>query len=104
MTEVFFVAYFLVLIASLVIKTPVIKGPWLFLLRAFFPNWKLFHAVGYVPHLYARSSVELASGELQWSEWVLIYPRRLTPPAPFGAQPRHQHRPGPTKHGGPLLG
>jgi hypothetical protein len=76
MTEVLFVAYFLVLIASLLIKTPIIKGPWLFLMRAFFPNWKFFHAVGYVPHLYARSAVIQSSGELHWSDWVLIYPRR----------------------------
>ncbi len=77
MTEVLFVSYFLVLVASLVIKTPIIKGPWLFLLRAFFPNWKFFHAVGYVPHLYARSAVQQTSGDLQWSDWVLIYPRRI---------------------------
>jgi hypothetical protein len=77
MTEVLFVLYFVMLVATLVIKTPIIKGPWLFLLRAFFPNWKFFHAVGYVPHLYARSAVQLASGEMQWSDWVLIYPRRL---------------------------
>jgi hypothetical protein len=77
MTEFLFVAYFLALIATLVIKSPVIKGPWLFLLRAFFPNWKFFHAVGYVPQLYARSAVPLACGELQWSDWVLIYPRRV---------------------------
>jgi hypothetical protein len=77
MTEVLFVLYFVLLVTTLVIKTPIIKGPWLFLLRAFFPNWKFFHAVGYVPHLYARSAVELASGELQWSDWVLIYPRRV---------------------------
>jgi hypothetical protein len=76
MTELLFAAYFLLLIATLVIKTPVIKGPWLFLLRAFFPNWKFFHAVGHVPHLYARSAVKLASGELQWADWVLLYPRR----------------------------
>ena len=76
MTEVLFVAYFLVLIASLLIKTPTIKGPWLFLMRAFFPNWKFFHAVGYVPHLYARSAVIQSSGELHWSDWGLIYPRR----------------------------
>jgi len=77
MTEALFVLYFVVLVATLVIKTPIIKGPWLFLLRAFFPNWKFFHAVGYVPHLYARSAVQLASGELQWSDWVLIYPRHV---------------------------
>jgi hypothetical protein len=77
MTEVLFVLYFMVLVATLVIKTPIIKGPWLFLLRAFFPNWKFFHAVGYVPHLYARSAVKMLSGELQWSDWALIYPRRV---------------------------
>jgi len=77
MTEVLFVVYFVVLVATLVIKTPVVKGPWLFLLRAFFPNWKFFHAVGHVPHLYARSATPSAVGELQWSEWVLIYPRRV---------------------------
>jgi hypothetical protein len=77
MTEVLFVLYFLMLLATLIIKTPIIKGPWLFLLRAFFPNWKFFHAVGYVPHLYARSAVQLSTGEMQWSAWVLIYPRRV---------------------------
>ena len=77
MTEVLFVLYFVVLVATLIFKTPIIKGPWLFLLRAFFPNWKFFHAVGYVPHLYARSAVQLSTGELQWSAWVLIYPRRV---------------------------
>ena len=77
MTEALFVLYFLVLVATLVIKTPIIKGPWLFLLRAFFPNWKFFHAVGYVPHLYARSAVQLSTGEMQWSAWVLIYPRSV---------------------------
>jgi hypothetical protein len=76
MTELFVALYFLLLIATLLIKTPIIKGPWLFLMRAFFPNWKFFHAVGYVPHLVARSAVELSTGELQWSDWVLIYPRR----------------------------
>ena len=76
MTELLFAAYFVLLIATLVIKTPIIKGPWLFLLRAFFPNWKFFHAVGHVPQLYARSAVRRTSGELQWADWVLIYPRR----------------------------
>lgn len=75
MTEFFLLAYFLLLLATLVFKTPTIKGPWLFLMRAFFPNWKFFHAVGHVPHLYARSARQHASGELQWADWVLIYPR-----------------------------
>lgn len=76
-TEFLFIAYFVVLIGTLVFKTPIIKGPWLFLLRAFFPNWKFFHAVGHVPHLCARSAVVNQNGELTWSDWVLIYPRRV---------------------------
>ena len=68
MTELLVILYFVALIVSLLIKSPIIKGPWLFLLRAFFPNWKFFHAVGYVPHLYARSAMQLGSGELQWSD------------------------------------
>lgn len=75
MTELLFVFYFLVLVATLLLKSPVIKGPWLFLMRAFFPNWKFFHAVGHVPHLYTRSAALQDSGELLWAEWVLIYPR-----------------------------
>jgi hypothetical protein len=77
MTEFLFVFYFLVLLATLLLKGAVIKGPWLFLMRAFFPNWKFFHAVGYVPHLYARSAAQQDSGELVWADWVLIYPRRV---------------------------
>lgn len=76
MTELLFVFYFLVLVATLLLKGPVIKGPWLFLMRAFFPNWKFFHAVGHVPHLYARSAALQDSGELLWGDWLLIYPRR----------------------------
>lgn len=76
MTELLFAFYFLVLLATLLLKSPVIKGPWLFLMRAFFPNWKFFHAVGHVPHLYARSAVLQTTGDWLWSDWVLIYPRR----------------------------
>ena len=63
--------YLAVLLGALVIQTPVISGPWFFLLRAFFPNWKFFHAVGRVPHLYVRFS----ANEANWSDWTHIYPR-----------------------------
>ncbi len=76
MTEVLFAAYFVVLLATLVFKTPIVKGPWLFLLRAFFPNWKFFHAVGHVPQLFARAESYTESGDTRWSDWVLTYPRR----------------------------
>ena len=76
MTELLFALYFAVLVTNLLIKTPVIKGPWLFLMRAFFPNWKFFHAVGHVPHLYARAAFA-HEGQMNWTDWVEIYPRHV---------------------------
>jgi hypothetical protein len=69
------IGYFLVLVLTLIYKTPIVSGPWLFLLRSFFPNWKFFHAVGYVPHLYARAGIVNAAGQLDWADWVHLYPR-----------------------------
>ena len=75
------IAYFLILLLALFYKTPIVRGPWLFLLRSFFPNWKFFHAVGYVPHLYARAAKVNANGQLEWSDWLHLYPRQ---PQNFG--------------------
>ena len=77
MLEALFLLYFLVLLATLVFKSRVVTGPWLFLLRAFFPNWKFFHATGNVPHLYARWAPPKAApaDTLQWSDWMPIFPR-----------------------------
>jgi hypothetical protein len=76
MTQTLVVLYLLVLVFSLLVKTPIIKGPWLFLMRAFFPNWKFFHAAGHVPHLYARAALGQVGGDITWSDWIWIYPRR----------------------------
>jgi hypothetical protein len=76
MTIYWVIAYFLVLALTLIYKTPIVRGPWLFLLRSFFPNWKFFHAVGYVPHLYARAAHLNANGHPIWTEWVHLYPRQ----------------------------
>ena len=70
------IGYFLVLGLALIFKTPIVRGPWLFLMRSFFPNWKFFHAVGYVPHLYARAGIQNSEGQLEWSDWLHLYPRR----------------------------
>ena len=75
MTEVLFVVYFVVLLTTLVVKTPTVKGPWLFLLRAFFPNWKFFHAVGHVPQLFARAATLSQAGHSEWSDWALMLAR-----------------------------
>ena len=78
MLEALFLVYFLVLLATLVFKSRIVSGPWLFLLRAFFPNWKFFHATGNVPHLFARWAPPntAPAGALQWSDWMPIFPRR----------------------------
>jgi hypothetical protein len=65
-------AYFGVLSLSLVFRKRTFRGPWLFLFRAFFPNWQFFHKVGSVPHLYIRYQDALGA----WSEWQWFYPRR----------------------------
>jgi len=65
-------AYFGVLSLSLVFRKRTFRGPWLFLFRAFFPNWQFFHKVGSVPHLYIRYQDALGA----WSEWQWVYPRR----------------------------
>jgi len=78
MLEALFLLYFLVLLATLVFKSRIVSGPWLFLLRAFFPNWKFFHATGNVPHLYARWAppTTASADALAWSAWMPIFPRR----------------------------
>ncbi len=69
-------AYFIFLVASLRRRGRVIAGPWLFLLRSFFPNWRFYHGFGAQPRLFFRSS----AGAGSWSEWTMFMPR-----APFHA-------------------
>ena len=71
-TLLMFGAYFALLTWALRRRTRVIQGPWLFFLRAFFPNWKFYHAIGAPPRLYVRG--RLPGGE--WLPWQLVYPRR----------------------------
>ena len=48
-----------------------VQGPWLFFFRAFFPNWKFYHAAGRAPRLYARAQ----SADGVWSDWQRVYAR-----------------------------
>jgi len=70
LTAVLILAYFALLFITLLWSSKVIQGPWLFFLRAFFPNWKFFHAVGHVPHLYVRGH-SLDRGRC----WYHVYPQ-----------------------------
>ena len=78
MLEALFLLYFLVLLATLVFKSRIVTGPWLFLLRAFFPNWKFFHATGNVPHLYARWAPPKTAWSARWI-WSARYRKASRP-------------------------
>lgn len=65
------VFYFAALFFSLIYRSQVVTGPWLFLLRCFFPNWRFFHGMGHVPTLFVRYS----NAEQVWSPWQSTIPR-----------------------------
>lgn len=67
-----FAVYFALLAWALGRPKRVVQGPWLFFLRAFFPNWKFYHAVGRPPRLFVRGRPP--NGD--WLPWQLAYPRR----------------------------
>lgn len=71
-TAALVLAYFGLLAWSLQRRGPGLQGPWFFFLRAFFPNWKFFHAVGRAPRLYVRAK----TGTQDWSDWQRVYPRQ----------------------------
>jgi len=64
-------AYFLFLLISLKRRGQVISGPWLFLLRSFFPNWRFYHGPGNQPRLFWRVQDE----NQHWTEWRIFTPR-----------------------------
>ena len=77
-THALILLYFVFLLATLWWGPRFVQGPWLFLLRAFFPNWKFFHAVGDEPRLYVRCGEPTGTpkGLDPGLAWHLIYPRR----------------------------
>ena len=64
-------AYFLFLLISLKRRGQVISGPWLFLMRSFFPNWRFYHGPGNQPRLFWRIQDE----NQQWTDWHMFMPR-----------------------------
>lgn len=72
--------YFLVLLMTFFISSKTVQGPWFFLLRAFFPNWKFYHALGWQPQLHVKVRIkELRNFQNTDSNgWILekwLYPR-----------------------------
>jgi hypothetical protein len=72
MALLFLIVYFSILALAIRYKTREVNGRWWFFLRAFFPNWKFFHAVGYAPRLYMRAMAT----DRSWGPWQLMYPRQ----------------------------
>jgi hypothetical protein len=64
--------YFLSLVGALALGRRGVNSPWLFLLRAFIPNWRFFHALGYTPRLFVRTR---NSTLVEWSAWQMMMPR-----------------------------
>lgn len=63
--------YFLFVFLSLTRRRKTIAGPWLFLLRSFFPNWRFYHGAGHQPRLFWR----VLGHDGQWSSWTMFMPR-----------------------------
>lgn len=64
-------AYFVFLLISLKRRGKLINGPWLFLLRSFFPNWRFYHGPGDQPRLFWR----VQNADRRWTEWHMFMPR-----------------------------
>jgi hypothetical protein len=71
LTALLILAYFAWLAVALRKRQRTVQGPWLFLLRAFFPNWQFFHGLGPAPRLWVRAQGTPG----QWSNWQAVYPR-----------------------------
>ncbi len=69
-------AYFIFLLATLLLRSRTISGPWLFLLRSFFPNWRFYHRVGHLRLLFVR----FAADDAQWQPWQDMTPRATRHP------------------------
>lgn len=70
LTALLILAYFAWLAVALRKRKRTVQGPWLFLLRAFFPNWQFFHGLGPAPRLWVRSQ----DRPDRWSSWHPVYP------------------------------
>lgn len=71
LTALLILAYFAWLAVALRKRQRKVQGPWLFLLRAFFPNWQFFHGLGPAPRLWVRAQTKACA----WSSWHAVYPR-----------------------------
>ena len=70
-TSFVFLAYIGFLLLTLFLHGRAMTGPWFFLLRSFFPNWRFYHRVGTLPVLFVRAS----GCDGAWQDWRRVMPR-----------------------------
>jgi hypothetical protein len=63
--------YFVFVFGSLILRGREVSGPWWYLLRSFFPNWRFYHGFGSQPRLFTR----LQQPDGEWTEWQMFMPR-----------------------------
>lgn len=78
-------AYFVFVFGSLILRGREVSGPWWYLLRSFFPNWRFYHGFGSQPRLFIRS--QQPDGE--WTEWQMFMPRAKFSPLDLFHNPRN---------------
>ena len=78
-------AYFVFVFGSLLLRGREVSGPWWYLLRSFFPNWRFYHGFGSQPRLFTRT--QQPDGE--WSEWQMFMPRAKLSPRDLFHNPRN---------------
>lgn len=83
LTAVLVLAYFLAILISLRIRRRDVQSRYLHFLRAFFPNWRFYHAVGHRPTLELRIQLDTAD----WSDWTTYFPRARRHPWQFVHNP-----------------
>ena len=71
LTAALVLAYFVAILISLKLRRHDVQSRHLHFLRAFFPNWRFYHAVGHRPTLELRVQGELET----WSDWIPYFPR-----------------------------
>jgi len=71
LTAALVLAYFLAILISLKLRRHDVQSRHLHFLRAFFPNWRFYHAVGHRPTLELRIRGEQET----WSDWIPHFPR-----------------------------
>lgn len=76
LTLILIAAYFAFVFGSLILRGREVSGPWWYLLRSFFPNWRFYHGFGSQPRLFLRT--QQADGS--WSEWQMFMPRAIFSP------------------------